>query len=63
MMVTIEISQEDFDLLSALGKPTDVLVTLVDHAVQGICRPGAWEREWIAQAFDLTEVENESQIF
>jgi hypothetical protein len=28
-----------------------VLMELADHAQQAVYRPGAWEREWICQAF------------
>lgn len=28
-----------------------VLGRLIDHAQQGVYRPGAWEREWIIQVF------------
>jgi hypothetical protein len=37
-----------------------VLVALADHAQQGVYRPGAWERDWLIQAFGdgwLDEVE------
>jgi hypothetical protein len=30
---------------------TSVVETLIDHASQGVYRPGAWEREWTAQVF------------
>jgi hypothetical protein len=29
----------------------DVVLTLVDHAQQGVYRPGASERQWLEQAF------------
>jgi hypothetical protein len=38
----------------------EVLAMLADHAQQGVYRPGAWERDWIMQAFGdewLTRVE------
>lgn len=28
-----------------------VILELLDHAEQGVYRPGAWERGWLAQAF------------
>jgi len=28
-----------------------VIFELIDHAQQGVYRPGAWEREWVCQAF------------
>ncbi len=34
-----------------------VVLELIDHAQQGVYRPGAWERGWLMQAFgdDWTE--------
>jgi hypothetical protein len=34
-----------------------VIGQLIDHARQGVYRPGAWERDWLRQAFgdDWTE--------
>lgn len=29
----------------------DVVLKLIDHAQQGVYRPGAWERDWLMQAF------------
>ena len=29
----------------------DVVLELIDHAQQGVYRPGAWERDWLIQAF------------
>ena len=29
----------------------DAVAVLIDHAQQGVYRPGAWEREWLCQAF------------
>ena len=29
----------------------DVVSKLIDHAQQGVYRPGAWERDWLRQAF------------
>jgi hypothetical protein len=28
-----------------------VIYELIDHAQQGIFRPGAWERSWLCQVF------------
>jgi hypothetical protein len=28
-----------------------VLFQLIDHAQQGVYRPGAWEREWLCKVF------------
>ena len=54
--VTLELSQRVADLLAVLapGDPAPLhgaLLTLIDHAQQGIYRPGAWERGWLEQAF------------
>ena len=54
--ITLELGDEVIDLLSVLGEPArlsprDVISVLIGHACQGVYRPGAWEREWIEQAF------------
>ena len=56
--VTLELSQRVADLLTVLtvGKyaPDDlhgVITELIDHAQQGVYRPGAWERPWLERAF------------
>jgi hypothetical protein len=56
--ITIEISDTVHQLLEALTKGDyaprtveGVVTKLVDHAQQGVYRPGAWEREWLTQAF------------
>ena len=56
--VTLELSQRVADLLTCLTRgqfaPQDlrgVLMELIDHAQQGVYRPGAWERPWLEQAF------------
>lgn len=56
--VTLELSQRVADLLTVLTTgeyaPQDlhgVLMKLIDHAQQGVYRPGAWERGWLEQAF------------
>jgi hypothetical protein len=59
MNLSLEISPKVAALLAVLhdGQLTgeaavgDVLRKLIDHAQQGVYRPGAWEREWICQAF------------
>jgi hypothetical protein len=55
MNLSLEISPKVAALLAVLhdGQLTgeaavgDVLRKLIDHAQQGVYRPGAWEREWI----------------
>ena len=49
--ITLEVSETVYDLLSVLGDPTEVVGELIDHAQQGVYRPGAWERAWVFQAF------------
>lgn len=56
--VTLELSQRVADLLTVLTTgeyaPEDlrsVIMELIDHAQQGVYRPGAWERGWLEQAF------------
>ena len=56
--VTLELSKRVADLLAVLTigeyAPEDlrgVLLELIDHAQQGVYRPGAWERGWLMQAF------------
>lgn len=56
--ITIEIPDEWAERLGALVDPAAGLSTvsavvseLIDHAQQGVYRPGAWERGWLIQAF------------
>jgi hypothetical protein len=59
--ITIEVSATVYALLEVLGRdpyfaaspaPVEaVVVKLVDHAQQGVYRPGSWERGWLEQAF------------
>jgi len=52
--ITIEVSDTVYKLLQVLeeqGTVEGVVLTLIDHAQQGVYRPGAWEREWVIQAF------------
>ncbi|HEY6493283.1 MAG TPA: hypothetical protein VIZ43_08425 [Trebonia sp.] len=56
--ITLELSQRVADLLTVLTvgeyAPDDlegVLMELIDHAQQGVYRPGAWERGWLEHAF------------
>jgi hypothetical protein len=54
MQITLEIDDTTASLLATLsesGSVTSVVETLIDHAAQGVYRPGAWEREWTAQVF------------
>lgn len=56
--ITIELSKTVHSLLSVITKsdmgPTtvaEVIETLIDHAQQGIYRPGSWERGWLERVF------------
>lgn len=58
VQVTVELSPSTVEMLSVLRHPGEapmsvesVLATLADHADQGVYRPGAWERGWLAQVF------------
>jgi len=60
--ITIEVSDVVYGLLEVLtkgdGAPKTVegvVLTLVDHAQQGVYRPGAWERQWLEQVFFADE--------
>jgi len=56
--ITIEVSDVVYQLLEVLTKGEhaprsveEVVGILVDHAQQGVYRPGAWERQWLEQVF------------
>jgi hypothetical protein len=57
--LTIELSETVYSLLEVLTKGEwapaktvhGVIDTLIDHAQQGVYRPGAWERQWLEQVF------------
>jgi hypothetical protein len=59
MTITLTLSDTVADLLAVLGPeeyPREARVQaavneLIDHAQQGVYRPGAWERGWLIQAF------------
>jgi hypothetical protein len=54
MQITLEIDDTTASLLATLsenGSVPEILETLIDHAAQGVYRPGAWEREWLCQVF------------
>jgi hypothetical protein len=54
MRVTLNLSPTVVRLLATLDDGGDVkavIENLIDHAQQGVYRPGAWEREWLIQAF------------
>jgi len=53
--ITVEIDDTVYKLLRTLSeRPAgvdDVILRLIDHAQQGVYRPGAWERDWLCQVF------------
>ena len=56
--IAIEIDEAVAALLEALtggeygpDSVEGVLAELIDHAQQGVYRPGAWERDWLVQVF------------
>jgi len=60
MRLQIEIDRETALKLAVLSLPEVrglrpkvlfVIQQLIDHAQQGVYRPGAWERGWVSQAF------------
>lgn len=57
-ILKIKISKEVYSLLEVLTKGKyapdsveGVVAVLIDHAQQGVYRPGAWEREWLKSVF------------
>ena len=54
LALTIEVSPEQLASLQVLDGQGDArctLVELVGRVVDGVTRPGAWERSWLEQAF------------
>jgi hypothetical protein len=56
--ITVEVSDVVYELLEVLTKGEygpktveGVVLELIDHAQSGVYRPGAWERDWLGQAF------------
>jgi hypothetical protein len=52
--LTIEVSEDELAALQVLDRQGDAcgtLVELVGRVVDGVTRPGAWERQWLEQAF------------
>lgn len=54
--ITVNVSDTVYALLEVLGRDSgasveDVVGELIDHAQQGVYRPGSWERPWPMQAF------------
>jgi hypothetical protein len=61
--LNITVSATVYELLAVLSggdgpsNVTGVIEELIDHAQQGVYRPGAWEREWLCQAFGYDWIE------
>jgi hypothetical protein len=58
--VTLQISDTVYALLQVLTRPEHgpatvegVIHQLIDHAQQGVYRPGAWERGWLEASFGM----------
>lgn len=54
MKLTIELHEETVRALEVLSERGDAEATLHElaaRAVDGVSRPGAWERAWLQQAF------------
>src|SRR5437773_2526922 len=54
MRISLNVDQDVVKLLKVLsptGNVKEVLEELIDHAQEGVYRPGSWERRWIIQAF------------
>ncbi len=52
--IRIKISTTVYGLLKVLdsrGNVEEVIQQLIDHAQQGVYRPGAWERPWLISVF------------
>lgn len=55
--ITVTVSDTVHALLNVLADTQNdssaavVVAQLIDHAQQGVYRPGAWERDWLCQAF------------
>src|SRR6266516_2765413 len=56
--ITLELNETVYHLIEVLTLAEyapqtveGVIYKLIDHAQQGVYRPGAWEREWLCQAF------------
>lgn len=63
--VTITVDEKTYRYLELLGgnpaapsvRPGDVMAYLAQCVADGIRRPGAWERGWVQQAFDVSTLE------
>lgn len=62
-VVTVSLTREQLDALAKLADscalpdnatPHDVVGHLVACAIEGVRRPGSWERQWLYSAFGQT---------
>jgi hypothetical protein len=57
--LTIAVSETVYDLLQVLAgndqNVESVIELLIDHAQQGVYRPGSWERAWLRDVFPEDE--------
>jgi hypothetical protein len=62
--ITVEVDPVVYELLEVLTKGEiansveSVVRQLIDHAQQGVYRPGSWERPWLEQAFGSDWIEH-----
>lgn len=60
MEITITIDDNTAKVLSFLDENDDVrntVLRLIDHAHQGVYRPGSWERDWLYRVFLNQEIQ------
>jgi hypothetical protein len=67
MKLTIKITTSEKEILSILGEdPLQVVESLIHHTVDGVVRPGSWERGWLQQVFGSdfeSRLENDPKCF
>jgi len=54
MQITLDLDDVTAPLLATLddqGSVEGTIYRLIDHAANGVYRPGSWERPWLCQAF------------
>lgn len=68
MKVTVDMSEATQRLLEVVGngRAETALLELIERAVQGVTRPGCWERAWLRQVFGdewMEQMEEDPQAF
>jgi hypothetical protein len=58
MRLILDLDDKVLERLNVLGSPIEVLVTLADHAQQGVYRPASWERNWLAAVYPIEDWEH-----